>query len=209
MHVHKYRSSEMHLHASRTNCNLMCTLSCQDCAGVILYTAETATQIALDAIQCLGALLTEKIVCMRACLWYSCHYSFSLLPSFFFSSSDLILLYACHRGKWLHQRLPHGTHSAGCKALRNWSRHKRGSSHAHRGRLQQDLPRQEGLVCAGMDEAKKKKKKKEYGWNLKRMWANRTVAWSMWGVEGCAAFCYSLQGWLVLVLIAPVQSMQY
>ena len=27
---------------------------CQDCAGVILYSAENATQVALDAIQCLG-----------------------------------------------------------------------------------------------------------------------------------------------------------
>lgn len=26
----------------------------QDCAGVILYTAECATQVALDGIQCLG-----------------------------------------------------------------------------------------------------------------------------------------------------------
>lgn len=28
--------------------------SAQDCAGVILYSAESATQVALDAIQCLG-----------------------------------------------------------------------------------------------------------------------------------------------------------
>ena len=36
----------------------------QDCAGVILYTAENATQIALDAIQILGesvVLLSIKI----------------------------------------------------------------------------------------------------------------------------------------------------
>ena len=26
----------------------------QDCAGVILYTAENATQVALQALQCLG-----------------------------------------------------------------------------------------------------------------------------------------------------------
>lgn len=29
-------------------------LSLQDCAGVILYCAENATQVALDGIQCLG-----------------------------------------------------------------------------------------------------------------------------------------------------------
>lgn len=29
-------------------------LSSQDCAGVILYCAENATQVALDGIQCLG-----------------------------------------------------------------------------------------------------------------------------------------------------------
>jgi hypothetical protein len=36
-----------------------CTIArlLQDCAGVILYSAESATQVALDAIQCLGALL--------------------------------------------------------------------------------------------------------------------------------------------------------
>ena len=29
-------------------------VSAKDCAAVILYTAENATQVALDAIQCLG-----------------------------------------------------------------------------------------------------------------------------------------------------------
>ena len=29
-------------------------INSKDCAGVILYSAENATQVALDAIQCLG-----------------------------------------------------------------------------------------------------------------------------------------------------------
>lgn len=29
-------------------------ITAKDCAGVILYTAECATQVALDGIQCLG-----------------------------------------------------------------------------------------------------------------------------------------------------------
>ena len=29
-------------------------VSSKDCAGAILYSAENATQVALDAIQCLG-----------------------------------------------------------------------------------------------------------------------------------------------------------
>ncbi len=32
--------------------------------GVILYTAEAATQVALDAIQCLGESLVYCIICM-------------------------------------------------------------------------------------------------------------------------------------------------
>ena len=31
----------------------------KDCAAVILYTAENATKVALDAIQCLGRLLQQ------------------------------------------------------------------------------------------------------------------------------------------------------
>ncbi len=38
--------------------------SSKDCAGVILYTAETATQIALDAIQCLGIYIYGNIIIM-------------------------------------------------------------------------------------------------------------------------------------------------
>ena len=33
---------------------LTCHLLPQDCAGVILYSAECATQVALDGIQCFG-----------------------------------------------------------------------------------------------------------------------------------------------------------
>ena len=44
----------------------MCILACytghkdysKDCAGAILYSAESATQVALDAIQCLGGYYT-------------------------------------------------------------------------------------------------------------------------------------------------------
>ena len=36
----------------------------QDCAGVILYTAEAATQMALDAIQILGKAIENN---MSAC----------------------------------------------------------------------------------------------------------------------------------------------
>lgn len=42
----------------------------QDCAGVILYSAECATQVALDGIQCLGecpsrSLLPEPVAASR------------------------------------------------------------------------------------------------------------------------------------------------
>ena len=37
-----------------TVCDDVTTISFQDCAGVILYAAENATQVALDAIQILG-----------------------------------------------------------------------------------------------------------------------------------------------------------
>ena len=34
----------------------------KDCAGVILYCAESATQVALDAIQCLGRWIAFRMV---------------------------------------------------------------------------------------------------------------------------------------------------
>lgn len=34
----------------------------QDCAGVILYAAECATQVALDGIQCLGEWLPTPLL---------------------------------------------------------------------------------------------------------------------------------------------------
>ena len=36
--------------------------SSKDCAGVILYAAETATQVALDAIQCLGKVMSARSI---------------------------------------------------------------------------------------------------------------------------------------------------
>lgn len=41
----------------------------QDCAGVILYTAECATQVALDGIQCLGEWPS---LCIPGIPLYSC-----------------------------------------------------------------------------------------------------------------------------------------
>ena len=54
-------------------------LACfQDCAGVILYAAENATQVALDAIQILGKSLSLSLSPLRL------NYIISLLPLLFF-----------------------------------------------------------------------------------------------------------------------------
>ena len=42
----------------------------KDCAGVILYTAERCTQVALDAIQILGNFRVSVEVLYRICIVY-------------------------------------------------------------------------------------------------------------------------------------------
>lgn len=70
----------------------------KDCAGVILYCAERATQMALDAIQILGK--KRKI----------------LLKAGF--AQNLFL-----RWKWLYKRLQYRPSTKRRKTVRNWSWH--------------------------------------------------------------------------------------
>ena len=49
-----------YLYAVARACDRGHTNASKDCAGVILYCAESATQVALDAIQCLGKEHTQR-----------------------------------------------------------------------------------------------------------------------------------------------------
>lgn len=46
-----------YVYAVARSCDQPSGASSKDCAGAILYAAETCTQVALDAIQCLGILM--------------------------------------------------------------------------------------------------------------------------------------------------------
>ena len=63
-------------------------LACfQDCAGVILYAAENATQVALDAIQILGKSLSLSLSLSLASP-VKLNNQFATSPFFFLSSSE-------------------------------------------------------------------------------------------------------------------------
>ena len=84
----------------------------QDCAGVILYTAEAATKVALDAIQILG----------------TCQSIDSVLPVL----NGTMMILNCCRWKWLHQRLRHWSVAARREAIRDRSRNERSAQTRHR-----------------------------------------------------------------------------
>lgn len=62
----------------------------KDCAAVILYTAEAATQMALDAIQILGASSNTAHLLLY-------------LKKYMYDSFSQFIVIARFRWKWLHQ----------------------------------------------------------------------------------------------------------
>lgn len=102
---------------------------------MILYSAECATQVALDGIQCLGESLTAG-QSQAQCQSIPSAFPPSALKSG--TESDL-WLFLCGRRERLHQRLPHGALPARRQALRDRGRHQRGAQARHRQGLQRHL----------------------------------------------------------------------
>lgn len=68
----------------------------QDCAGVILYSAECATQVALDGIQCFGEWPPRPTPLPRACLWLPPERGFLFTaPSELQLAAAELLLFGC------------------------------------------------------------------------------------------------------------------